>query len=241
MKSLLSVSLVLLSFSFTSTSRLPSERNDGCAESSPFLIKNGSPNAKKPYLTLDVGKNSLSGGKLSKKGKPRSNQIWTWLNCADGDFLSNRAEGKLLSVNGKSLNVVDSVSTSTAAAWIYDSELGTLRDVQSKKYVRLIKRKARVSLVKKLKLMKKGPKKESLGDGSVGLLSFWILAHLGQSQVLDQDLTQDQDLALDQGQAWDLGLVQALVLDQALSLDLGRASPLVLVPCLNQDVLTVKQ
>merc|ERR1712183_1215868 len=159
MKSLLSVSLVLLSFSFSSTSRLPSERNDGCDESSPFLIKNGSPNAKKPYLTLDVGKNSLSGGKLSKKGKPRSNQIWTWLNCADGDFLSNRAEGKLLSGNGKSLNVVDSVSTSTAAAWIYDSELGTLRDVQSKKYVRLIKRKARVSMVKKLKLMKKGPEK----------------------------------------------------------------------------------
>ena len=154
MKSLLSVSLVLLSFSFSSTSKLPSERNDGCTESSSFLIKNVSPNAKKPYLTLDVGKNSLSGGKLSKKGKPRSNQIWTWLNCADGDFLSNQAEGKLLSVNGKSLNVVDSVSTSTAAAWIYDSELGTLRDVQSKKYVRLIKRKARVSLVKKLKLMK---------------------------------------------------------------------------------------
>merc|ERR1712184_61413 len=159
MKSLLSVSLVLLSFSFSSTSKLPSERNDGCTESSSFLIKNVSPNAKKPYLTLDVGKNSLSGGKLSKKGKPRSNQIWTWLNCADGDFLSNQAEGKLLSVNGKSLNVVDSLSTSTAAAWIYDSELGTLRDVQSKKYVRLIKRKARVSMVKKLKLMKKGPEK----------------------------------------------------------------------------------
>merc|ERR1712088_502345 len=159
MKSLLSVSLILLFFSLSSTSKLLSERNDGCAESSPFLIKNGSPNAKKPYLTLDVAKNTLSGGKLSKKGKPRKNQIWTWLNCADGDFLSNRAEGKLLSVNGKTLNVVDSLSTSTAAAWIYDSELGTLRDVQSKKYIRLIKRKARVSLVKKLKLMKKGPEK----------------------------------------------------------------------------------
>merc|ERR1719266_3277650 len=159
MKSLLSVSLILLSFSFSSTSKLFTERNDGCAESSPFLIKNGSPNAKKPYLTLDVAKNTLSGGKLSKKGKPRKNQIWTWLNCADGDFLSNRAEGKLLSVNGKTLNVVDSLSTSTAAAWIYDSELGTLRDVQSKKYVRLIKRKARVAMVKNLKLMKKGPEK----------------------------------------------------------------------------------
>merc|ERR1712203_948354 len=145
MKFLLSVSLILL-FSSSTISELL--WNDDCTESSSFLIKNVSPNAKKPYLTLDVGKNSLSGGKLSKKGKPRSNQIWTWLNCADGDFLSNQAEGKLLSVNGKSLNVVDSLSTSTAAAWIYDSELGTLRDVQSKKYVRLIKRKARVAMVK---------------------------------------------------------------------------------------------
>merc|ERR1719278_2158906 len=159
MKSLLSVSLILLFFSLSSTSKLLSERNDGCAESSPFLIKNGSPNAKKPYLTLDVAKNTLSGGKLSKKGKPRRNQIWTWLNCADGDFLSNRAEGQLLSVNKNTLNVVDSLSSSSAAAWIYDSELGTLRDVQSKKYVRLIKKKSRVAMAKKLRLMKKGPEK----------------------------------------------------------------------------------
>merc|ERR1711990_1272489 len=160
MKSLLSVSLVLLSsFAFTTTSELFSERNDECTESSQFLIKNFSPNTKKPYLTLDVKTGSLSGGKLSKKGKARSNQIWSWLNCGDGDFLSNQAEGKLLSIKGKNLNVVDSVSTSSAAAWIYDSELGTLRDVQSKKYVRLIKKKARVALAKKLRLMKKGPEK----------------------------------------------------------------------------------
>merc|ERR1711981_1326560 len=180
MKSLLSVSLVLLSsFAHTTTSELFSERNDECTESSPFLIKNGSPNAKKPYLTLDVAKNTLSGGKLSKKGKPRRNQIWTWLNCGNGDFLSNQADGKLLSIKGKNLNVVDSVSTSSAAAWIYDSELGTLRDVQSKKYVRLIKKKARVALAKKLRLMKKGPEKgkpwgwfrwslEFLDSGSTG-------------------------------------------------------------------------
>merc|ERR1712212_1396579 len=160
MKSLLSVSLVLLSsFAFTTTSELFSERNEECTASSSFLIKNLSPNTKKPYLTLDVKTGSLSGGKLSKKGKARSNQIWSWLNCGDGDFLSNQAEGKLLSIKGKILNVVDSVSTSSAAAWIYDSELGTLRDVQSKKYVRLIKKKARVALAKKLRLMKKGPEK----------------------------------------------------------------------------------
>merc|ERR1712183_1218413 len=180
MKSLLSVSLVLLSsFAFTTTSELFSERNEECTESSSFLIKNLSPNTKKPYLSLDVKTGSLSGGKLSKKGKPKSNQIWTWLNCGDGDFLSNQAEGKLLSIKGKNLNGVDSVSTSSAAAWIYDSELGTLRDVQSKKYVRLIKKKARVALAKKLRLMKKGPEKgkpwgwfrwslEFLDSGSTG-------------------------------------------------------------------------
>ena len=154
MKSLLSVSLILLSSSSSSstTSKLFSERNDDCTASSPFLIKNDSPNAKKPYLTLDVKKNSLSGGKLSK-GKPKKNQIWTWVNCGDGDFLSSQAEGKLLSINGKALSVVDAVSNSPST-WIYDSELGTLRDVQSKKYVRLIKKKARVALAKKLRLMK---------------------------------------------------------------------------------------
>merc|ERR1719264_1970686 len=163
MKSLLSVSLILLSCCFSSTNsfnlfNLSSERNEDCTESSPFLIKNYSPNTKKPYLTLDVKKNSLSGRKLSKAGKPKKNQIWTWVNCGDGDFLSSQAEGKLLSINGKALSVVDAVNGSPSA-WIYDSELGTLRDVQSKKYVRLIKRKARVALTKKLKLMKKGPEK----------------------------------------------------------------------------------
>jgi len=159
MKSLLSVSFILLSSSSTSTftSELFSERNDDCTASSPFLIKNDSPNTKQPYLTLDVKKNSLSGGKLSK-GKPKKNQIWTWVNCGDGDFLSSEVEGKLLSISGKALSVVDAVSNSPVT-WIYDSELGTLRDTQSKKYVRLIKKKARVALTKKLRLMKKGPEK----------------------------------------------------------------------------------
>merc|ERR1712172_252621 len=89
MKSLLSVSLVLLSSCSYSTTFNLSERNDDCTESSPFLIKNDSPNAKKPYLTLDVKKNSLSGGKLSKAGKAKKNQIWTWVNCGDGDFLNS--------------------------------------------------------------------------------------------------------------------------------------------------------
>merc|ERR1719285_1124898 len=242
MKSLLSVSLILLSCCFSSTNsfNLFSERNEDCTESSPFLIKNYSPNTKKPYLTLDVKKNSLSGGKLSKAGKPKKNQIWTWVNCGDGDFLSSQAEGKLLSINGKALSVVEAVSNSPSA-WIYDSELGTLRDVQSKKYVRLIKKKARVALAKKLRLMKKGPGKESPGDGSAGLLSFWILT-LGL--VLAQDLALNLALnsALDQDLALNLALDQDLVLDLALGQDLVLASsPLVQALGLSQDVLTVKQ
>merc|ERR1711993_113071 len=161
MKFLLSVSLILL-FSSSTTSELL--WNDDCTESSPFLIKNVSPNAKKPYLTLGVKTNSLTGGKLSKKGKPTKNQIWTWVNCGGGDFLSSKALGEghtglgyFLSINGRALNVVD--FNGSPSAWIYDSELGTLRDVQSKKYVRLIKKKARVALAKKLRLMKKGPEK----------------------------------------------------------------------------------
>ena len=206
MKFLLFVSLILL-FSSSTTSELL--WNDDCTESSPFLIKNVSPNAKKPYLTLGVKTNSLTGGKLSKKGKPTKNQIWTWVNCGGGDFLSNKALGEghtglgyFLSINGRALNVVD--FNGSPSAWIYDSELGTLRDVQSKKYVRLIKRKARVALTKKLKLMKvlintihttnifhrKDPRKESLGYGSVGRLSLSI-----QNPVRVQTLDLDQVLA----------------------------------------------
>merc|ERR1719285_1561158 len=258
MKSLLSVSLILLSCCFSSTNsfNLFSERNEDCTESSPFLIKNYSPNTKKPYLTLDVKKNSLSGGKLSKAGKPKKNQIWTWVNCGDGDFLSSQAEGKLLSINGKALSVVEAVFNSPSA-WIYDSELGTLHDVQSKKYVRLIKKKARVALAKKLRLMKKGPGKESPGDGSAGLLSFWILTlglvlaqdlalnlALGQDSALNLALDQDLALnsALDQDLALNLALDQDLVLDLALGQDLVLASsPLVQALGLSQDVLTVKQ
>merc|ERR1711862_176304 len=82
----------------------------------------------------------------------------------------------------------------------------------------------------------KGLKKGNLGDGSVGLLSFWILGRgrvPAQSQVLDldqdqglaqdldqdgvQDQDQDQDLGQDGDQDLDLGLAQDL--DQGGELD----------------------
>merc|ERR1711862_577046 len=92
----------------------------------------------------------------------------------------------------------------------------------------------------------KGLKKGSLGDGSVGLLSFWILGRgrvPAQSQVLDldQDLDQglaqdlDQDGDLDQDPDQDLGQDGDQDLDQ--DGDLGQDQDL----RLKQDVLTVKQ
>merc|ERR1712130_133964 len=93
MKSLLSVSFIILSSSSTSyTSELFSERNDDCTASSPFLIKNDSPNTKQPYLTLDVKKNSLSGGKLSK-GKQKKRKTGKQENRKTGKQ-GNRETGK---------------------------------------------------------------------------------------------------------------------------------------------------
>ena len=64
-------------------------------------------------------------------------------------------------------------------------------------------------------LHRKDLRKESPGDGSAGLLSFWILT-LGPVLALALDLALDQDLAL-------------------------ASSPLVQALGLSQDVLTVKQ
>ena len=81
-------------------------------------------------------------------------------------------------------------------------------------------------------LHRKGLRKESLGDGSVGLLNFWILI-LGP--VLARALDGALVLALNGTLA--PALVLVLTLDQALAL----ASPLDQVLGLSQGVLTVKQ
>ena len=102
-------------------------------------------------------------------------------------------------------------------------------------------------------LHRKGLRKESPGDGSVGLLSFWILT-LGPVLALALNLAPGQDLALNL--VLDLALALNLVPDLALALNLAlnlapvlslaldlalASSPLVQALGLSQDVLTVKQ
>merc|ERR1712113_1280388 len=80
MKFLLSASLVLFcSSAITSGS--------DCTESDSFVIKNAMQSTG-AYLTLDVKKNTLRGGNLQRNGQPKDNQIWRWLNCEDGSFLT---------------------------------------------------------------------------------------------------------------------------------------------------------
>ena len=89
-------------------------------------------------------------------------------------------------------------------------------------------------------LHRKGLRKESLGDGSVGLLNFWILI-LGPvlARALNGTLVRALNGTL--AQALNGTLVLALVLVLTLDQALALASPLDQVLGLSQGVLTVKQ
>merc|ERR1712032_1001747 len=104
MKFLLSASLVLFCSSAITT-------GSDCTESESFVIKNAMQSTG-AYLTLDVKKNTLRGGNLQRNGQPKDNQIWRWLNCEDGSFLT--IGGKFLvydpSNKKKPLRVVGSTS-----------------------------------------------------------------------------------------------------------------------------------
>merc|ERR1712110_282756 len=104
MKFLLSASLVLFcSSAITSGS--------DCTESDSFVIKNAMQSTG-AYLTLDVKKNTLRGGNLQRNGQPKDNQIWRWLNCEDGSFLTIGGKFLVYDPNSKKkpLRVVGSTS-----------------------------------------------------------------------------------------------------------------------------------
>ena len=128
MKFLLSASLVLFcSSAITSGS--------DCTESDSFVIKNAMQSTG-AYLTLDVKTNTLKGGNLMRNGKPRDNQIWRWLNCEDGSFLTTG--GKFLVYDNDSLRVVGSTSGLSGTVWNYRDYSGELFNVDSGKVVSLI-------------------------------------------------------------------------------------------------------
>ena len=132
MKFLLSASLVLFcSSAITSGS--------DCTESDSFVIKNAMQSTG-AYLTLDVKKNTLRGGNLQRNGQPKDNQIWRWLNCEDGSFLT--IGGNFLvydpSNKKKPLRVVGSTSGLSGTVWNYRDYSGELFNVDSGKVVSLI-------------------------------------------------------------------------------------------------------
>merc|ERR1712141_205572 len=128
MKFLLSASLVLFcSSAITSGS--------DCTESDSFVIKNAMQSTA-AYLTLDVKTNTLKGGNLMRNGKPRDNQIWRWLNCEDGSFLTTG--GKFLVYDNDQLRVVGSTSGLSGTVWNYRDYSGELFNLDSGKVVSLV-------------------------------------------------------------------------------------------------------
>ena len=128
MKFLLSASLVLFCSSAITT-------GSDCTESESFVIKNAMQSTG-AYLTLDVKTNTLKGGNLMRNGKPRDNQIWRWLNCEDGSFLTTG--GKFLVYDNDQLRVVGSTSGLSGTVWNYRDYSGELFNVDSGKVVSLI-------------------------------------------------------------------------------------------------------
>merc|ERR1712203_1265098 len=128
MKFLLSASLVLFCSSAITT-------GSDCTESDSFVIKNAMQSTA-PYLTLDVKKNTLKGGNLMRNGKPRDNQIWRWLNCEDGSFLTTG--GKFLVYDNDQLRVVGSTSGLSGTFWNYRDYSGELFNLDSGKVVSLV-------------------------------------------------------------------------------------------------------
>ena len=136
----------------SSLAALASAAQDGCSQQAgAFFIRSQSTRGKivRPYLTVNENTNSLSGA--AKTGEP--NQQWSWVVCLDGSHLVNKATGAQLSNDGRMMTVAES-----GTAWSYDAGIGTLQDVASKKWARIVKRKLGLRVSKRLRLVKKaGP------------------------------------------------------------------------------------
>merc|ERR1712032_134119 len=119
-----------------------------CQDSAPFVIKNRSRKAKKPYLTVDLSTNAVNGGR--KTGE--ANQQWMWRDCGkDGDGnLVNVATGLCLTKKGKGGMVAECEETKF---WFWYEADGTLENERFE-WARLVKQKSALQLVTEMKYLK---------------------------------------------------------------------------------------
>merc|ERR1712013_696905 len=122
--------------------------NNNCTTSQPFYIKNRSPKAKKPYLTVDEKTRRVSGGKATGE----ENQQWVARHCDSITKVVNVATGGCLTKRKKDIVVAKKCKSSSN--WSYDDETGTMKEENTGTWARMKKKKSAVNMVSEIKSLK---------------------------------------------------------------------------------------
>merc|ERR1712013_18248 len=150
---LANISLVLALFLFSESmaedKRAYLDRgNNNCTISQPFYIKNRSPKAKRPYLTVHEKTRRVSGGKATGE----ENQQWVARHCDSITNVVNVATGGCLTKKKKDIVVAKKCKSSSN--WSYDDETGTMKEENTGTWARMKKKKSAVNMVSEIKYLK---------------------------------------------------------------------------------------
>merc|ERR1719495_1563874 len=121
---------------------------DNCTTSEPFYIKNRSPKARKPYLTVDEKTGRVSGGKSTGD----ENQQWVARQCDSITNVVNVATGGCLTKKKK--DVVVSKRCKSNSNWSYKEESGTMKEENTGTWARMKKKKSAVNMASEVKYLK---------------------------------------------------------------------------------------
>merc|ERR1719495_2225553 len=121
---------------------------DNCTTSEPFYIKNRSPKARKPYLTVDEKTGRVSGGKSTGD----ENQQWVARQCDSITNVVNVATGGCLTKKKK--DVVVSKRCKSKSNWSYNEETGTMKEENTGTWARMKKKKSAVNMASEVKYLK---------------------------------------------------------------------------------------
>merc|ERR1719513_476966 len=143
------LSLFLFSESMAEEERAYLDRaNNNCTTSQPFYIKNRSPKAKKPYLTVDEKTRRVGGGKATGE----ENQQWVARHCDSITNVVNVATGGCLTKKKK--DIVVGKKCKSSSNWSYDDETGTMKEENTGTWARMKKKKSAVNMVSEIKYLK---------------------------------------------------------------------------------------